>query len=86
MALSNSPWTPQLYLLPYVPKAFEKLRDTFEYELKRMHDVQLQLLLRETTEFVKALQQTRCFLQKTLHVHEYGRCGQIEFLPAYRLN
>ncbi|MFK7994518.1 MAG: D-mannonate dehydratase ManD [Granulosicoccus sp.] len=53
-------WDSDLYMR-YMPKAFDKLRDTFGFDIKLLHDVHHRLLPREAAEFSKELEQFRLF-------------------------
>ncbi len=53
-------WDTDMYMR-YMPKALEKLRDVFGFELKLLHDVHHRLLPREAAEFAKELEQYRLF-------------------------
>ncbi len=53
-------WDSDIYMR-YMPDALAKLRDTFGFDLKLLHDVHHRLLPREAAEFAKEIEQYRLF-------------------------
>ncbi len=53
-------WNSEKYMR-YMPRAMDRLRDTFGFDLKLLHDVHHRLLPREAAEFAREMEQYRLF-------------------------
>ena len=53
-------WDSEKYMR-YMPKVMDRLRDTFGFDLKLLHDVHHRLLPREAAEFAREMEQYRLF-------------------------